>query len=398
MHPAMLVMGESSHDVSTCPQASAARRDRPGAHPQLLHHRPHRPRQVDAGRPHAADHRRGRATATCGRSTSTAWTSSASAASPSRARPCACRGRSNGSTYALNMIDTPGTSTSPTRCRGRSPPARARSCSSTPPRASRPRLSRTSTWRSRTTSRSSRCSTRSTCPRPTPTSTPASSPASSAATPADVLRVSGKTGVGVEELLDRVIELIPAPQGDPDAPARAMIFDSVYDSYRGVVTYVRMIDGQLNAARAHPDDVDPRHPRDPRDRRQLARADPQQGSRRRRGRLPDHRREGRAPVEGRRHRHDRGEARDPGAARLHRAAADGLLGPVPDRRQRLPRPARGARQAEAVGCRARLRARDLRRARLRLPLRLPRPAAPRDRHRAPRARVRPRPHHHGAVA
>jgi GTP-binding protein LepA len=65
--------------------------------------------------------------------------------------------------------------------------------------------------------------------------------------PEDVLRVSGKTGDGVTELLDRVTELIPAPVGDPTAAARAMIFDSVYDSYRGVVTYVRMIDGKLNA-------------------------------------------------------------------------------------------------------------------------------------------------------
>jgi GTP-binding protein LepA len=65
--------------------------------------------------------------------------------------------------------------------------------------------------------------------------------------PDDVLRVSGKTGVGVPELLDRVVELIPAPKGDPDAPSRAMIFDSVYDSYRGVITYVRMIDGKLTA-------------------------------------------------------------------------------------------------------------------------------------------------------
>ncbi|GAA2993867.1 GTP-binding protein LepA [Microbacterium terrae] len=63
--------------------------------------------------------------------------------------------------------------------------------------------------------------------------------------PADVLRVSGKTGMGVETLLDRIVEQIPAPKGDADAPARAMIFDSVYDSYRGVVTYVRMVDGKL---------------------------------------------------------------------------------------------------------------------------------------------------------
>ncbi|AOX44513.1 translation elongation factor 4 [Microbacterium sp. BH-3-3-3] len=63
--------------------------------------------------------------------------------------------------------------------------------------------------------------------------------------PEDVLRVSGKTGMGVEELLDLIVDQIPAPVGKPDAPARAMIFDSVYDAYRGVVTYVRMIDGSL---------------------------------------------------------------------------------------------------------------------------------------------------------
>nr|WP_280414605.1 translation elongation factor 4 [Nocardia carnea] len=63
--------------------------------------------------------------------------------------------------------------------------------------------------------------------------------------PEDVLRVSGKTGVGVTELLDRVIEQVPPPVGDADAPARAMIFDSVYDTYRGVVTYVRVVDGKL---------------------------------------------------------------------------------------------------------------------------------------------------------
>ena len=63
--------------------------------------------------------------------------------------------------------------------------------------------------------------------------------------PDDVLRVSGKTGVGVPALLDEVVRQIPAPVGDPDAPARAMIFDSVYDTYRGVVTYVRVVDGRI---------------------------------------------------------------------------------------------------------------------------------------------------------
>jgi GTP-binding protein LepA len=63
--------------------------------------------------------------------------------------------------------------------------------------------------------------------------------------PATVLKVSAKTGVGVEELLNEDVKQIPAPVGDPDAPARALIFDSVYDTYRGVVTYVRVIDGRI---------------------------------------------------------------------------------------------------------------------------------------------------------
>ncbi len=63
--------------------------------------------------------------------------------------------------------------------------------------------------------------------------------------PSDVLRVSGKTGAGVQELLDEVVRQVPAPTGDPDAPTRAMIFDSVYDIYRGVVTYVRVVDGKI---------------------------------------------------------------------------------------------------------------------------------------------------------
>ncbi|MFI6860691.1 translation elongation factor 4 [Streptomyces sp. NPDC050421] len=64
--------------------------------------------------------------------------------------------------------------------------------------------------------------------------------------PEDVLKVSAKTGVGVDALLNRVVRDVPAPVGKEDAPARAMIFDSVYDAYRGVVTYVRVVDGSLN--------------------------------------------------------------------------------------------------------------------------------------------------------
>lgn len=63
--------------------------------------------------------------------------------------------------------------------------------------------------------------------------------------PADVLKVSAKTGAGVEELLNEVVKQIPAPIGDPNGSARALIFDSVYDTYRGVVTYVRVVDGRI---------------------------------------------------------------------------------------------------------------------------------------------------------
>ena len=64
--------------------------------------------------------------------------------------------------------------------------------------------------------------------------------------PEDVLKISAKTGAGVPELIEEIVALVPAPMGDADGPARALIFDSVYDSYRGVVTYVRVIDGQLS--------------------------------------------------------------------------------------------------------------------------------------------------------
>ena len=62
----------------------------------------------------------------------------------------------------------------------------------------------------------------------------------------EILRVSAKTGEGVAELLDQIVAHVPAPTGDPDAATRALIFDSVYDSYRGVVTYIRVVDGEIS--------------------------------------------------------------------------------------------------------------------------------------------------------
>lgn len=62
----------------------------------------------------------------------------------------------------------------------------------------------------------------------------------------DILEASGKTGLGVQAVLERVIERVPAPQGDTDDPLRALIFDSVYDTYKGVVAYVRVVDGSVS--------------------------------------------------------------------------------------------------------------------------------------------------------
>ena len=67
--------------------------------------------------------------------------------------------------------------------------------------------------------------------------------------PDDIIKVSAKTGENVDQVLDAIIQQIPAPTGQTDKPLRALIFDSYYDDYRGVVLYVRVVDGSLPKAR-----------------------------------------------------------------------------------------------------------------------------------------------------
>ena len=212
----------------------------------------------------------------------------------------------------------------------------------------------------------------------------------------DILRLSAKTGEGVAELLDAVIERIPPPAGDPDAALQALIFDSQYDQYRGVVSSIRVMNGRL-ATNARVRFIQAgTEPRGRRDRRAPARPDAGGRAGSGRGRLSHRRHQGRRPGAGGRDRHRRRAARRRCAGRLQHAQADGVLRALPGGRRRLREPAREPREAAPERRVDHLRARDVGRARVRLPLRVPRPAAHGDRAGAPGAGVRPGAHRHRA--
>ena len=215
-------------------------------------------------------------------------------------------------------------------------------------------------------------------------------------TPDHVLRISAKTGEGVADVLDAVVERIPAPSGDPAAPARALVFDSSYDQYRGVVAFVRVVDGVFKSG----DGLRAMAQKTEFDAEELGFMSPTMRPVKEltagevgyvvtglkdvsRLRVGDTLTVGRA-------------ARRRGAARLQGRQADGLRRAVPDRLRPVPRAPRRPRAAEAERRVALLRAGELAGARVRLPRGLPRPAAHGDRPRAARARVRPRPARHRA--
>ena len=213
----------------------------------------------------------------------------------------------------------------------------------------------------------------------------------------EVLRISAKTGEGVTELLEAIVARVPPPEGDSDAPARALIFDSEFDQYRGVIAYVRVVDGELTKGDAILAMQTGTEADDRRDRLLRPADDAGRHAARRRGGLRDHGDQGRvAPARGR-HAHHGARARRreplPGYREVKPMVFCGLF---PVETEPVPRAARRAREAVAERRRALLGARDQRGARLRLPLRLPRPAPHGHRARAARARVRPRAARHDA--
>ncbi len=347
------------------PHATPPERD-----PQLLHHRPHRPRQVDAGRPDAADHRRRRR--------------------PRHARPVprpdGHRARARHHDQVPGRAPAVGRSTAqhlraehdrhprPRRLHLRGVAARLAACEGAVLLVDAAQGIEAQTLANLYLALENDLTI---IPVLNKIDLPAAQPEKYAeelahligCEPEDCLRVSGKTGVGRRAAARRDRARRSRPRrATPNAPARAMIFDSVYDTYRGVVTYVRVIDGNLNPRER----IVMMSTRATHELLEIGVISPEPVPGKGLGvgevgylitGVKDVRQ-----SPGRRHRHQRWPSRPAdGARRLPRPQADGVLRPVPDRRLRLPRPARRPRQAQAQRRRAGLRAGDLGRARLRLP-------------------------------
>ena len=204
----------------------------------------------------------------------------------------------------------------------------------------------------------------------------------------EAVLASAKQGIGIDEVLEGIVRVVPPPRGDADAPLKALIFDSWFDPYHGVVAVVRVFDGHDRRRRPHPADVERREVPGHRGRR--VRAAPGQGRAPRpgRGRLLHGGDQGHPRRQDRRHRHQRRAPRGGAVAGLQGGQADGVLRAVSDRVDPVRAAARRDGEAAAERLGVQLRAGELPRARIRLPLRLPRPAAHGHRARAAGARVR----------
>ena len=211
----------------------------------------------------------------------------------------------------------------------------------------------------------------------------------------DAPRISAKTGLNIDQVLERVVADIPAPTGDPDAPLKALIFDSVYDSYKGVIVYIRVFEGtvkpgdtiRMMATGARFTLVEVGH-------MGATSLSPLRAAFRRGGGLSDRQHQDGAGHPGGRHRHPGGQPHPRGPARLPPGQAHGVLRRLPRRRQALSRPEGCPGKAAAERRLPDLRARKQRGPGLRLPVRLFGPSAHGDHHRAAGAGVRPRPCHH----
>ena len=240
------IPGSLSGAGEPCRHADADRE-----HPQLLHHRPHRPREVHPGRPVPAQDRARSPSATSRPRRSTAWTWNASAASPSGCTRSRSTTSTTGSKYELNLIDTPGhvdfnyeVSRSLAACEGAillvdafqgvqaqtvanaflamdARPEDHPDAEQDRPAARPARTSSSARW------------------KPALDDRPGRGACASAARP----------GIGIEEMLAAVIERVPPPSGDPDAPLKALIYNSHFDTYKGVVVYIRMMDGRIKPGR-----------------------------------------------------------------------------------------------------------------------------------------------------
>ena len=213
----------------------------------------------------------------------------------------------------------------------------------------------------------------------------------------EAIEISAKTGLNIEDVLEAVVHRLPAPKGDANAPLKALLVDSWYDAYLGVVVLVRIIDGALKKGQKIRMMAADARLSGRAGRRVHAQEDAGGTARPRRSRLHHRRRSSRWPTpRSATPSPTRRRARAEAAARLQAGAAGGVLRPVPGRCRPVRGSARCAVQAASERCELHLRDRNLGRAGLRLPLRVSGPAASGDRARAAGARIQSRSHHHRA--